>query len=264
MSNPIKKILWIFIIITSFFCCSCAHQQYHQKYQQEQLAYVAKAYRPAPFSAVVITGNANVEMTQSNSSAISFAGQKQYVDGISTNVINNTLYIDNKIPSSVVIKLQSIYVLRNLVITNHAYLSGNNLATKKLNIYTANEAGITLNGEFDIANIKQNSSGKMEIKWINSNNLKIAGNGNGPIYLAGTTDNLTAKLFGNSRLEARYLRAQQATIMATDSARADVLAIKTLNAYADRRSNILYYKRPQEFNRVSKNSGNVLLIEELR
>jgi hypothetical protein len=273
MNTISKKILWTFIIIVTIFCCGCINcqkhppqqpQQYQQHYQQDKLAYITKTHYLAPFSSIVATSNAKIELTQGNIPAMYLAGQKQYVDSISANIINNTLYINNPNNAAVTIKLQAAHVLRNITVTDHTYISGNNIATKKLNIYACNEGNLKLNGKFDVANITQNGRGKIEIKWIDSNYLQIASNSKGPIYLAGTVDNLVAKLSGTARLEARYLRAQKAKILVTDQARADILAIQTLNAFADRNSNILYYKRPQEFNKVTKESGNVLLIEEIR
>jgi len=261
MTHSSKKILWILMIIAS--ACSSGCVQYSQ-YKQAQQAYVAEADYLAPFSTIAITGNANVELTQGATSAIFITGQKQYVENVNATVINHTLYINKNTSSPVVIKLQTAYVLNNILVSNNSNLSGKNFASKNLTISASNSANINLNGEFDVANINQTGNGKIEIQWINSDNLKITSHNQGHIYLAGTVDNLTGYLFNSSSLEARYLRAKQATIMTTNYAMATIFAIKTLNAYADNNSGIFYYKRPLEFNKVTKDSGNALLLEELK
>lgn len=261
MTKQLKKTLLILITGLGLLCNGCAH---YQQYQQAQRAYVIETHALTGFSKVVVKGNINLELSQSQLSSIQLAGQKQYVAATDIKILNNTLYLSNQSSSAIKIKLTTAHVLREIVAADHIYLLVNNVSSKALNIYAYNEASVTLNGEFDIANIQQNGSGKIEIKWLNSNNLKIANNASGPIYLAGTVDTLALTATNHARIDGRYLRAQNATILATDNSRVDVLAIKTLDVFADKNSNVLYYKRPQEFNKITQDSANALLIEELK
>src|SRR3989304_1274225 len=91
-----------------------------------------------------------------------------------------------------------------------------------------------------------NIIGRINISWIDSDKLLIKSYGSGPIYLAGVVNNMSAKLTRNADLDARYLRVQNANIIATDSAQAEVSVLDALDAFAIDKSSIYYYKKPKQ------------------
>jgi hypothetical protein len=69
---------------------------------------------------------------------------------------------------------------------------------------------------------------------------------------------MVVRLMRNAQFDARYLRVQKASVFTTDKARADILVLDVLGAFAIDDSNIFYHKRPQNLTVVTKGSGNVL------
>jgi hypothetical protein len=154
----------------------------------------------------------------------------------------------------------SVPKLENITVVDNALVTSQNFNVSNFNITAKDSGGLDLDGELNIKNISQYGTGQINIDWVKSESLAIKGNGIGPIYLSGETDNLTAKLTGNTRLYARHLRTQKAWIFASDNAAAEILPIENLYAYADTSSNIYYFKRPANDTIVTRDSGNVLCM----
>lgn len=153
------------------------------------------------------------------------------------------------------------------VIATHgvATVSSNskNFHANNLEIYAFDSSIIHLDGRINVTKIIQKSHGKIELMWVNSPNLRVESYCNGMVYLAGVAKNLFVKLKDSSFFMGKYLRTDDATILATHNSRGDVLVKKHLDAYADSSSLIVYYKLTKS-TIVTKNSGNVLQPETVR
>jgi hypothetical protein len=205
-------------------------------------------YSLKPFKSIVLQGRASIELVN-GSYAANATGMK---------VASQVLHVGTPaLATNVPIKVFAPG-LKNITVTDNATVSSKNFKTAGLSINAKNNGTINLEGQFAIDKIYQRGNGRINISWIDSNNLFIDSDSGGPIYLAGTANNMTIKLTRDSQLDARYLRAQKASVLTTDKARADVLAIDTLGAFAVDKSNVFYYKRPHDLTVLTKGSGNVL------
>ena len=241
-----KKILLLFTLFICIAGCSFTNST--------NRVLITQTNKLPPFKTLVVEGDNPIELINGPYSTTVTGFQKNMKD-YTAKIVDQTLYVRTK----KTVNLQvSAYDLKNIIVKHHATLSTKNFRANHLNITTINNGSIQLDGLFNIDKISQHGSGRIDIKWISSNNLTIISNANGPIYLAGIANNVTAKLTKQAQLEARYLRAKNASIFTTDHAKANVLSLSSLKAFAVDNSQINYYKRPVKLTTVTKNSGNIL------
>ena len=212
------------------------------------------------FKSVILSGNTTVELVNGQY-ATNITGSGKDLYSCHTDIRDQVLYINAK--SSVAIKL-IVPGLKNITVTDNATLNAKDFITNNLTIIAKNNGTINLEGQFNIDKIYQRGNGRINITWVSSNKLFIDSNSGGPIYLAGIANNIVAKLTHNAQLDVRYLRTQKASVFTTDKAKADILVLDTLEAFAVDNSNIYYYKRPHYLTVVTRNSGNVLHPDWIR
>lgn len=148
--------------------------------------------------------------------------------------------------------------LHKITATDNSSVYAKNFTAPSLVIIAKQNGLINLIGNYRIDAIYQSGKGKINIDWVNSKNLFVSSNNNGLISLGGVADKMIAKLTNDAKLDAKYLRANQAEVFATDSAAADVWSSEILNGYAIDHSNVYYYKIPKKITTVSRDHGNVL------
>lgn len=208
----------------------------------------------SPFKSIVLSGDAKVELVN-GSYGIDVTGLQ---DGYNwqNSLMNQVLYVKGD-ASINVIKITAPE-LKNITVTDNARVSSKDFSTRNLTIIAKGNGEVNLEGRLNVGRIFQFSNGRMNISWIDSDRLFLSGHGSGPIYLAGIADDVVVKLVKNSFLNARYLRTQKASVFTVNSARAEVLVIDDLDAFAIDKSSIYYYKRPEQLTVVTRASGNVL------
>lgn len=241
-----KKILAIIAIVIT----GCTTPQH------DSPPIITQKHKLQPFNSIVLTDNINAEIINGRH-AIHMTGPSNALSACQYKIQDKILYVET--PSSTTIK-SKIFApqLKNITVTKNAVVTAKYFKTKKLTIAAKDHGSINLEGWYAVDKIYQFSNGRINIRWLDVPKLFIESNSNGPIYLAGATKDFTAVLSHDSQLDARYLRAEKASVFTTDDARADVLAINSLNAFAVDKSNIYYYKRPPHLTVVTKNSGNIL------
>jgi hypothetical protein len=227
--------------------------------QQIQCAnkFVTQSHTLPPFKSIVATGHASIELVNGSCCA-KIAGLENELDRYQFTIQDQVLYVSAPAPvtnANIVIAASRV---KDLIVTDNATITSKNFKTTGLSVAAHNNGTMNLEGRLAINKIGQMGNGRINIEWIDSNRLFIDSSSSGPLYLAGTVTNMVAKLTGSANLDARYLRAKKATVLTTDHARADVVALDALEAFAIDKSNIYYYKRPKHFTPLTKGSGNVL------
>ncbi len=255
-----KKILGCILMALSLTGCSYFTNYYN--YKEEQQAVTTRNYTLPYFDSIVASGGIYVEIEKGYPSASS-AAQKQYNDKVTAQVTKHTLYLT--LPSYInqknVAALVKVNNLKSLHAANSAFVTAKNLTSASLEVAADSHAAINLQGMLSVNKITQKSDGKIAINWIKSKKLEVESYGHGLIMLAGKVKELDAKLRSNAQLDARYLRALTATIIATDIATAHVWVADLLNAYTERQSNVYYYRISEHRNIVSKDHSNVLYLD---
>lgn len=217
---------------------------------------ITQKHKLKPFNSIVLTGNTIVELVN-GTYAMHVTGTKETLPDYQYKIKDKILYVEPRTTNLFQITIVAPK-LKNITVIDNATLTAKNFKTGRLTIAAKNNGTINLEGWYAVDKIYQFGSGRINIRWLDSSQLFIESNSSGPIHLAGITKNIIAKLSGDTQLDARYLRAEKVSIFTTDNARADVLAVDTLDAFAVDKSNIYYYKRPLHYNVITKDSGNVL------
>jgi hypothetical protein len=218
------------------------------------------------FDGIKIKGPFDIELIPSatQNRAEIFINDKD-LQQLNFSVINNTLNINfnsrsinRQFPSSRWLMRIYTHNLTLLCLYDSANLTANALDSPYLLIEASDDSQVYIRGDVGVFQLSvPNGNPYVDISWINSRNLMVEANG-GSISLGGTIQFMQARLSGNTQLEAKRLRADKIWIYATDNALAELVALRTLRAFADSNSNVLYYKKPNYFTDVTEISGNVL------
>lgn len=257
-----KKAILALLLTVSVVGCTLIHKNVVKKPDLSQ-EITTKHCDLSPFKSIVLKGNATVTLVN-GSPAIDITGIRAQTDkyNCQTSVVDQILYVnvgDDKAPGAIV-KLK-VPELKNIMVADNVALEACNFKTGKFVITTSGYATINFSGKYDISRIFQLGRGKIKIDWIDSDSLLISGSDSGTIILAGTVNNLTVKLIKNSKLNARYLRAEKSSVVATDTAQAKIKALTTLDAFAVNKSSVYYYgKRPANLTIVTRDFANVLRL----
>jgi hypothetical protein len=205
-----------------------------------------------PFRSVVVGGNAEVELIHG------LYGAKMAINSCQNAVFGHTLYIGSGKAKVFAPKLE------NIIVTDHALVRSKKMKSDGLNVTAKGWGSINLEGRYRINKVTQLGRGRIDISWIDNNDLRVEGYAGGPIFLSGRVEKMIVKLMNDARLYARYLRVREGSVFTTDKALAEVLVLDNLGAYAIDASNIYYYKRPENITVVTRDSGNVLYPERIR
>lgn len=251
------RILATFCVM--ILCTSCTKYTYYYKQtKQEQTTQVIQKQALLPFNSMVINGKAKVLIVYDKNPTAFLAGQKQYIVDVHISVVDHTLYIYAPDSKRTSITVHTNNIINNITLKDNAILTTDNITGNNLILKNYDNATCTLNGEYTVNKIKQNSSQKIEIKWAHGNNINVESNTKGPIYLAGSVDNLQVFASNKAKVDAHYLKAQNAKIFTKDKAIVNVYSENYLQAFADDKSLIAYFVRPSILSKVTQKQANAL------
>lgn len=119
---------------------------------------------------------------------------------------------------------------------------------------------VTLDGVINLSALSLYGAGNVNLGWVKSPFLRIKGNGNATMHVAGITKLLHIAIDGYDHVDARYLRAENAFVKTAHRARADVTVKDTLYAAACDRSNIYYFNTPEFVTMEDHCAGSILTM----
>jgi hypothetical protein len=221
-------------------------------------ARVIQTFSLAHFDAIIADGAVNVEINNGPKS-VKLVGL--YGDIIKYEVVlqNSKLYISNdgKRRPNTVMKI-TVPNLVSLRATGSSNITSKNLVSDGLELIADSYGAMHIEGKMNIKAISQLGYGKIDVSWVSSPQLEVDCSAPGPVYIAGVTNSLVARVHNGANLDARYLRAKSATIAAIDSAHVAVTPLDFFSAYAVDKSVINYFKVPKKIVIFTKNHGEVL------
>lgn len=225
---------------------------------------MAQVYRLPPFHTIVARGDINITLRNTQTPQVAIMNLAEPGrDMVHATVKNDTLYLietprptaQRKSPIQVLVDANNIQLIR---LYEKSSLYVNNYNTPRFNIYSASSGNILLHSRLNVNHIEQNGSGMISIDWVKTNDIDIFTRGPGLIRLAGSVNSLNVRAIGHGRVDAKYLRTEDALIQTGNYAEVAVRPHLTLNAFAAQNSYIYYYKTPDFFTPRSSGSGNII------
>ena len=179
----------------------------------------------------------------------------------------HTLYITTDLPATTplqdrpTVRLQ-ISQLAALEVSGATTVSAQHLKNiPPFTVVHSSREKTRLTGELPIKKIIQKGTGILDIAWVKSHTLQVDAD-KGIVRLAGKVRHLYARVHNTAILDAKHLRAQHVWIQTQQAGKADIMALNTLNAFAQNHSEIHYYKRPHLDVVINTyNSGNVMQVQ---
>lgn len=221
-----------------------------------------------PFTAINVVGNIHLTLQNTVSQPtylVKTASTKEQSYDIF--VDHNTLYINQvhhrwnkKQPVEISVEVSS--ALKNIVASGQVSVTTDKLNLPKLIVGADSSSAITLSGKFGLYSLVATGPGKVKVDWVDTPNLTVLCSDSGNVVLAGTVDTMQADIKGHCVMDAQYLRVKTLLNIKTDDfAKALVLPIGALRAYARGNSNVYYYKKPKHITKSTYDSANVLQLD---
>lgn len=218
---------------------------------------------PTNFSGIDVSGNIIVTLHSASKhtrSRVIIRAKNPYV--IDATVTNHILHLRKAAGSGagkVKVSIR-LYQLKKLIATGNAVIKGKNIRVKHLTIRAGDYSRVTLDGMVGLDQLSIMGNAKVNIRWVNSDNLAVRGFGDARAVLAGSVQHLQMRLFDQSRFDGTYLRAHQVWAETHDSSTTKVLAIDSLRAFASGESNLYFYKAPKQVTRDARGEANILQL----
>lgn len=225
----------------------------------------------APFRGIVAGANVVVTLTNSDTQTVTIISPITPNEHVAPFVKGSMLYLrddkNDKLAGPARAKIKPVFVLvganniQTIRLEDNSSLNAQNYRSAGLHIVSASSGHAFLHGTMGVQNIEQWGTGMVSIDWVKCKTLNIFTQGPGLVRLAGHVDDLTIRAVGNGRVDAKYLRAEDASIQTTQIAEVAVTANDNLNTFASGHSYIYYYKTPNFISRRTDGSGNVLQMQ---
>jgi hypothetical protein len=182
------------------------------------------------FNAISVSSAIDVYFTQSASTAVAVsASQAGYVDNITTEVRNNTLYIGYRGKSGIGPKY-----LR-------AYLS----APEIIKMEASGACNIKLEGRYAGNTLEISLSGSTDFKGeVAVSNLRLSASGSSDFNVTGKAENLRVDLSGSSDLKGFGLTADFADLRASGASDISIMVSKEMKVMASGSSDVTYMGNP--------------------
>lgn len=216
------------------------------------------------FNAISLSGTAHVLVDQAPSRKKALAAihtTKAYP--VKLVVKNHTLFIsapNQPTPFQPFVHLRLTQPLKRLVVNNHISIVLMRVNTEKLQVVANNYAKVSLIGLVDINRIEQNDQSSVNVQWVDSDKLTVNVKNQSQLTLSGAANQLIANAADQAQVKAEYLRTLSAWVKAEDAAAIYITPIKFLSGWANNNGHVYYYKYPQQLDRHTTASGNVLQI----
>ncbi len=133
--------------------------------------------------------------------------------------------------------------LRKLVVKGDGYTEISGINSPYLVTTISSKATIKLSGKANLTNLDI-KDGRLSLYWVKSRSLIIRGRGNSFVGLGGMVDKLDVELWGESRFNGRYLRAQRAFVKTHNKSVAEMNAARRQHTLATDSSDIHFYDIP--------------------
>ena len=159
--------------------------------------------------------------------------------------------------------LQGQIGLRKLVVQGGGYTEISGVNSPYLLINISGKSIVRLAGVVNLTSLDMNKDGRLSLYWVKSKELIVRGRGKAFIQLAGAVDKLHVELWGASRFNGRYLRAQRAFVKTHNYSVAEISAASRQHTLASDASDIHFYNIPVMKADFMSNAGAVLDMRDL-
>lgn len=201
----------------------------------------------ANFTGVLVSGNANVDLTYGNSKSITIEGDENILPFIETVVENGNLVVRTK---------EKVNIRSTNKIIVHAVLS------KVSRLRVSGSGNITGTGDFSNdgrTDIAVSGSGNINLGMNSFNETKINISGSGNVTLRGrSTNNIDAGISGSGNIDCSEVSCNDVFAHVSGSGSIKVYANKSIDAKVSGSGNIYYKGAATNINLKSSGSGKII------
>lgn len=173
-----------------------------------------------------------------------------------------TRYLDVYLANQGTTRLAGTIGLQKLEVVGSGLTQINGISTLNLQVYLKGNPKVQLTGFANLAKLKIDGDGWLSLYWVKSDNLIIRAKKASKIQLAGVVNRLDVELWGVAQFKGRYLRAQRSFVKTHDKSVAEISAVNHQSNLATDASDIYYYNIPTTRADFMAFDGSVLKMRE--
>jgi len=224
---------------------------------------LAKVFELKPFHSIVARNDINITLRNADTPRVAILDQGHPgLVLVQATVKNGTLYLQetprppvgSTRPMQVLVEANNIHLIH---LRDKSSITADNYHSNRLDIISATSGNILLHTQLEVRHIEQHGKGMISIDWVKTPTLDIFTEGSGLIRVAGSTNTLHIRALDRGKVDAKYLRTEDAVVQTGHEAEVAVRPHLSLNAFASGHSYIYYYKTPESFTPRNYGSGNI-------
>jgi hypothetical protein len=214
----------------------------------------------ASIATVDLSGPINLSLRQGPAALLEVRGEQRLLANVDTTVAGGTLHIG---PRGILLRhRQPIEVTLVLPALEHLNISGSGQSTvsgfsgERIDLNVDGSAGLRFNGRYREIEAGLRGSGDVELTGGNCERVAADVMGTGRMTLVGASRELHAEITGSGELDARHLRAEDATLAHNGSGTSAVYASKHVHVAMMGSGEVTVYGNPnnREVSRVGSGS----------
>lgn len=297
------------LILLCFLISSCAH--FHKKTSSSTVkgpAYISSQQIRSftSFNQVEVQGRLNINLhTGYKKPQVILKGDARDLAQVQTQVHNGALYISlgSGYPQygEVSVDVRGRF-LNQFRYEGAGVVVGDQLNTRSLDLYLANEGStrlggslgiqeltvkgkgtvqisginsynmqihllgspkVQLSGVVNLSKLNVNGNGSLSLYWVKSNNLTVNAKKLAKIQLAGVVNRLDLELWDSAQFKGRHLRAKRSFVKTHDKSVAEISSVNHQSSLATDVSDIYYYNIPNTRADFMAFDGSVLDMRDL-
>ncbi len=183
--------------------------------------------------------------------------------GVVTGNQLNTRFLDLYLANQGTTRLGGSLGIQKLIVKGNGLVQISGVTSYNMQVHLIGSPKVQLNGVINLAELNINGNGWLSMYWVKSSNLLIKAKKSAKIQLAGIANRLEVELWGSAQFKGRYLRAQRSFVKTHDKSVAEISSVNHQSNLATDASDIYYYNIPNTRADFMGFDGSVLDMRDL-
>ena len=175
----------------------------------------------------------------------------------------NTRFLDLYLANQGSTRLGGSLGIQELIVKGNGEVRISGISSYNMQIHLIGSPKVQLSGTVNLAELNIDGNGWLSLYWVKSKNLLIKAKKSARIQLAGIANHLEVELWGSAQFKGRYLRAQRSFVKTHDKSVAEISSVNHQSSLATDVSDIYYYNIPNTRADFMAFDGSVLDMRDL-
>lgn len=218
-----------------------------------------------PFYKISCTDKLDIRLAGTQRASSLFVTHQPENKMLISEVVDGTLYLSVQKqqedkpagPEAMIVSLKS-GPLKEIAVRGNCHIDASKVQSYGIELIGQDNGQIYIDGNVKVSKIIAQNHSFIEVIWANSKRLYLNAFDTSLVKIAGTADELLLKTYGESKVDAQYLRTCHVNVSAKQFGFAEVFPLYGMRAFSQDQARVDYYTVPNNAISITQSSGNVL------